>query len=170
MPDPESFFPPAASAAAIEHEARRHRIMERVRRGWSYERIAPTETLTPQRIGQIVRESLARLEVDPADAHVRLQTARLEASLRLAAERVAEGDLGAIDRLLRVLVQLDRYHARAVAPAPFDAQAEAAARRARRAGRREGASRARGAGGRRPAGLHGFWFPRKPLISRDSRK
>ena len=127
MPDPKSFFPPPASAGAIEREARRHRIMDRVRCGWSYEQIAGTETLTPQRIGQIVRESLARIEIDPAGEHVRLQTARLEAALRLAAERVDEGELGAIDRLLRVLVQIDRYHARALAPPPFDAQAEAAA-------------------------------------------
>ena len=116
MQDPGSPVPPTAAASAIEREARRYRIMERVRRGWSYERIGDAESLTPQRIGQIVRESLARREVDPEGEHVRLQTARLEASLRLAAERVDDGELGAIDRLVRVLTQLDRYHGKATAP------------------------------------------------------
>ena len=40
-----------------------------------------------------------------------MQIARLEPALRLAASAVAEGDLGAIDRLLRVLDRLDRYSA-----------------------------------------------------------
>ena len=40
-----------------------------------------------------------------------MQIARLEPALRLAADAVAEGDLSAIDRLLRVLDRLDRYSA-----------------------------------------------------------
>ena len=43
--------------------------------------------------------------------HARVQIARLEPALQLAAGAVAEGDLGAIDRLLRVLDRLDRYSA-----------------------------------------------------------
>ena len=38
-----------------------------------------------------------------------MQIARLEPALRLAAQGVADGDLAAIDRLLRVLDRLDRY-------------------------------------------------------------
>jgi hypothetical protein len=118
---------PADTVNAIEREVRRYRIMERLECGWSYERIARTEDLTPRRIRQIVAEALALREVDPAGEHIRVQTARLEAALRLAAERVEEGQLAAIDRLLRVLVQLDRYHSRATAAQPLDEQAEAAA-------------------------------------------
>ena len=40
-----------------------------------------------------------------------MQIARLEPALRLAARGVADGDLGAIDRLLRVLERLDKYSA-----------------------------------------------------------
>ncbi|MGD0723516.1 MAG: hypothetical protein ABR970_20990, partial [Roseiarcus sp.] len=88
--------PPAASVSAIEREVRRHRIMERAQRGWSYELIAATENLTPRRIRQIVRQSRWLRQIDPAGAHVRLQTARL------AADRVEDGEPGAIDRPLRV--------------------------------------------------------------------
>jgi hypothetical protein len=120
--------PPAASVNAIEREVRRHRILERALGGWSYAAIASTETLTPRRIRQIVRQTLARSQADRAAEHVRLQTARLGASLRLAAQRVEDGELGAIDRLLRVLDRLDRYQTRAAAPPPFDEAAEGAAR------------------------------------------
>jgi len=120
--------PPAASVSAIEREVRRHRIMERVLGGWSYELIASTENLTPRRIRQIVKQSLKRSPADRAAEHIRLQTARLGAPLRLAAQKIDDGDLGAIDRLLRVLDRLDRYQTRAAAPPPFDEAAEGAAR------------------------------------------
>ena len=134
IPDPAMSDPtvpaplPAARASAIEREVRRHRVMERALRGWSYELIAGTENLTPRRVRQIVRETLQLREVDPDGEHVRLQTARLDASLRLAAERVEDGELGAIDRLLRVLDRLDRYRNAAAAPPPFDEAAEGAAK------------------------------------------
>jgi len=143
---------PAASVSAIEREVRRHRIMERARRGWSYELLAATENLTPRRIGQIVRQSLRLRQIDPAGAHVRLQTARL------AADRVEDGEPGAIDRLLRVLDRLDRCQTKAAAlsldeaaegAAKFDARlddlvATAAADKARAAARRgEGRTAAR---------------------------
>jgi hypothetical protein len=120
--------PPAASVSAIEREVRRHRIMERVLGGWSYELIARNENLTPRRIRQIVRQTLERREADRAAEHVRLQTARLGASLRLAAGKVEDGELGAIDRLLRVLDRLDRYQTKAAAPRPRDEVAEGARR------------------------------------------
>ncbi|MGD0723739.1 MAG: hypothetical protein ABR970_22145, partial [Roseiarcus sp.] len=129
MSDPAlSEPPPAARLGAIEREVRWHRIMERASRGWSTELIADGEDLTPRRIRQIVRETLALREVDPAGEHVRLQIARLDASLRLAAERVEDGELGAIDRLLRVLERLDRYRNTAAAPPPLDEAAEGAAK------------------------------------------
>jgi len=120
--------PPAARVSAIEREVRRHRIMERALRGWSYELIAGAENLTPRRIRQIVRETLALREVDPAREHIRLQIARLDASLRLAAGRVEDGELGAIDRLLRVLDRLDRNRNAAAAPLALDEVDEGAAK------------------------------------------
>jgi hypothetical protein len=95
-------------------------------RGWSYDLIAGAENLTPRRIRQIVRQSLRLRQIDPAGAHVRLQTARLDASLRLAADRIEDGEPGAIDRLLRVLDRLDRCR-NAAAPS-LDEAAEGAAK------------------------------------------
>jgi hypothetical protein len=118
---------PAASSSAIEREVRRHRIMGRVLLGWSYESIAEAEDLRPARVRQIVGQTLALREIDPAGAHARLQTTRLDASLRLAAEKVEDGDLAGIERLLRVLDRLDRYRNAAAAPAPLDEEEESTA-------------------------------------------
>jgi hypothetical protein len=41
--------------------------------------------------------------------HQRLQLARLDPALRLAAEQVSAGNISAIDRLIRVLSQIDKY-------------------------------------------------------------
>jgi hypothetical protein len=89
---------------------RRARIFLRMQEGWPYEAIAAEEDLTRERVRQIVRESLEEREADPERDHKRLQAARLDPALRLAAEKVAAGDLKAIDRLIRVLNQLDKYN------------------------------------------------------------
>jgi len=70
--------PPAACLGAIEREVRWLRIIERALGEWSNELIADAEDPPPRRIGQIVGRTLALPEVDPAGAHVRLQTARLD--------------------------------------------------------------------------------------------
>ena len=161
MPDPANPAPPpAAPVSAAEREVRRRRIMERVQRGWRYELIAEAEDLTPRRIRQIIQETLALREVDPAGGHVRLQTARLEAALRLAARGIKDGELGAIDQLRRVLDRLDRYQARAAAAA-CDGQDGAAPTRPRaRPSRDDGRRAARASRGRRArAPRKGFPVP-----------
>ena len=76
--------------------------------GFSYEAIARQEKLSPERVRQIVAKSLEDNGRSPVD-HALVQMARLEPALRLAARRVAEGDLKGIDRLVRVLDRLDKY-------------------------------------------------------------
>lgn len=112
---PEAADPPAsprkARRTARDREIRRRLIFARLQEGWTYDEIAETEGLTRERIRQIVVETLERRAVDPARDHTLLQIARLDAALRLAAEKVAAGELRAVDRLVRVLDRLDRYHA-----------------------------------------------------------
>jgi hypothetical protein len=90
---------------------RRARIFLRMQEGWSYEAIAAEEELSRERVRQIVKDELSEREAEPDQDHQRLQAARLDPALRLAAEKVAEGDLRAIDKLVRVLNQLDKYRA-----------------------------------------------------------
>ncbi len=94
---------------------RRERIFERLRGGWAYEAIADEEKVTPRRIRQIVSEALQRQQADSASEQAMLQLVRLENALRLGAEAVARGDIGAIGPYLAVLDRLDRYR-RGAAP------------------------------------------------------
>jgi hypothetical protein len=93
--------------------------------GWSYEAIAQAENLSRERIRQIVKESLDERRVDPAKDHTRLQMARLDPALRLAAEKIAEGDLTAIDRLIRVLDRMDKYQSAGAAAEPPESEDDA---------------------------------------------
>jgi hypothetical protein len=94
---------------AQDRADRRMRIFARLQEGWSYEAIAQAENLTRERIRQIVAETLNKRAIDPSRDHTRLQIARLDPALRLAAQQVAAGELRAVDRLIRVLDRLDKY-------------------------------------------------------------
>ena len=99
---------------------RRERIFARLRLGWTYEDIAGEERVTPRRVRQIVSEALRRQKVDGGSDHAILQHARLENALRLSAQRVADGEIGAIATYLKVLAQLDRYQSAAKANPVYD--------------------------------------------------
>jgi len=88
--------------------------------GWSYEAIAQDERLSRERIRQIVAETPALREIDAVRDHARSQIARLDPALRLAGEKVAAGDLRAIDRLLKGLARLDKYQRGSAARAKAD--------------------------------------------------
>jgi hypothetical protein len=96
---------------ARQREERRIRIMGMVRLGFSYEAIARDECLSRERIRQIVAQSLDVEDGATRVDYVRLQMARLEPVLRLAARGVENGKLSAINALLRVLDKLDKYGA-----------------------------------------------------------
>ncbi len=117
--------PARPRATAADRARRRLRIYARLQEGWSHEAIAAEEKLSRERIRQIVKETLDKREIDPDTDYVRLQMARLDPALRLAAEKVSSGELFAIDRLLRVLDRMDKYHS-AAASAEEDGGAAAA--------------------------------------------
>jgi hypothetical protein len=108
---------------AHEREERRIRIMAMLRSGFSYEAIARDHQLTRERIRQIVIASLERKDSGTRVDQMRVQMARLEPALRLAARGVENGKLSAIGPLLKVLDRLDKYGAVAEAPPPYDGDA-----------------------------------------------
>ena len=85
--------------------------MGMVRSGFSYEVIARDECLSRERIRQIVTQSLKTDDRADRVDQARVQMARLEPALRLAARGVDNGKLSAINPLLKVLDRLDKYGA-----------------------------------------------------------
>ena len=109
MTTPNALVP--VRRTARQREERRIRIMGMVRSGFSYEVIARDECLSRERIRQIVTQSLKTDgRADRVD-QARVQMARLEPALRLAARGVDNGKLSAINPLLKVLDRLDKYGA-----------------------------------------------------------
>ncbi len=78
--------------------------------GQSVEAIADSEGLTRKRVETLLRDELRRRWVAPAADHARLQFVRLEAMAATLAPLAAAGETPAIDRVLKILDRLDRYH------------------------------------------------------------
>jgi len=106
--------------ATREREFRRLRILAMVQAGWSYAAIGREEAISRERVRQIVAQAFEAGETETKLIHAWVQVARLEPALRLAARSVADGELAAIDRLLRVLDRLDKYAAVDGAEAAYD--------------------------------------------------
>jgi hypothetical protein len=89
---------------------RRLRILERLTSGLSVTHIARVENLTVRRVRQIIAKMLDEREVDPPAGFVQLQIARLSEAMIVTRTMMMEGDLQAMDRLIRLIGELDRYH------------------------------------------------------------
>ena len=117
MTTPHALVP--VRRTARQREERRIRIMAMVRSGFSYEEIARDERLSRERIRQIVTQSLDVDKQATRVDYVRLQMARLEPALRLAARGVENGKFSMINALLRVLDKFDKYGAVAEPAHPY---------------------------------------------------
>ena len=100
--------PPRARAPS--RASRGPRCLAAMIAGASVEDIATQEKLRPKRVEQILRDELRRRWVAPAEDYARLQIARLERLAAGLADSVEAGDLAAIDRWLKIIDRLDRYH------------------------------------------------------------
>ncbi|HEY3719397.1 MAG TPA: hypothetical protein VGL41_04575 [Roseiarcus sp.] len=106
---------------------RRLRILERLTSGLTVAHIARIENLTVHRIRQIIAGMLEKRELDPPAGFVQLQIARLSEAMIVARTMMMEGDLQAMDRMIKLTGELDRYHG--FASSRFPAPAEAASPR-----------------------------------------
>ena len=71
---------------------------------------------------------LASREIDPPARFVQLQIARLSEAMIVARAMMMEGDLPAMDRLIRLTGELDRYHGFTPSLIPTFAEAASARR------------------------------------------
>ena len=104
------------------------RILERLTSGLTVAHIARVENLTVRRVRQVIAEMPDAREVDPPAGFVRLQIVRLSEAMIVARTPMMEGDLQAMDRLINLTSELDRYHGFAPSQIPAFAEATPARR------------------------------------------
>ena len=107
---PPAVKTPARAAPRRKSADLRLAIMEGLTSGLSVPHIAKATHKTTRRVRQIVADMLERRELDPAGGFAQLQIARLNDAMAVAHTMMMNGDLAALDRVVKVAGELDRYH------------------------------------------------------------
>jgi hypothetical protein len=105
----------ARRAARLIKAGREQRIVSFLNRGVSIAEIAAREGVTEKRMRAIVCEILARRMPEPPAEFLALQVSRLNEALLVAYSAMSGGNLQAVDRMVKIVRELDRYHGLCVA-------------------------------------------------------
>jgi hypothetical protein len=89
--------------------ARREMILDLVVSGYEREAIARKFCIGLSTVCREVERALDQRRPDSHERYIRLRTARLTKALRAADDAIEQGDLKAIDPLVKVIGALDRY-------------------------------------------------------------
>jgi hypothetical protein len=93
------------------------RLFNLLKSGAPIAEIALQQGLSARRARELVQEMLERREVDPPAGFAHLQIGRLSDAMKVAYAAMMEGNMQALDRVLRIVGELDRRHGFAVAQA-----------------------------------------------------
>ena len=102
------------AAARRRREARareRGDILDLVVSGYTYEAIADSLKLSVKTVRRAAAKAIAQRQLDGGADYVHLQVLRLTKAMRVVDLNLEEGDLKAVEPLLKVIAQLDKYHA-----------------------------------------------------------
>jgi hypothetical protein len=97
-------------AARIEKFKRERVVIDYLNRGVSVREIAAQLGVTEKRMRAIVKEVLAAHMPGPPQEFVALQISRLNEALLVAYSAMSGMNLKAVDRVVRIVRELDRYH------------------------------------------------------------
>ncbi len=100
----------ARRAARIAKAQRERRIVDLMNRGVSVAEIAAREEVTEKRMRALVSEILARRMPEPPAEFLALQVNRLNEALLVAFSAMSGANLQAVDRVVKIVRELDRYH------------------------------------------------------------
>src|SRR5271157_3634265 len=100
----------ARRAARVAKAQREQRIVDLLNRGVSVAEIAAREKVTEKRMRALVSEILARRMPEPPAEFLALQVSRLNEALLVAYGAMSGANLRAVDRVVRIVRELDRYH------------------------------------------------------------
>ena len=90
--------------------ARNVKLFNLLKSGVPIGEIALQEGLSVRRAREVMQEMLERREVDPPAGFVQLQIGRLSDAMMVAHAAMMEGNMHALDRVLRIVGEFDRYH------------------------------------------------------------
>jgi hypothetical protein len=97
-------------AARLRKAQREQKIIAWLNAGVSVPEIAGRQGVTERRIRQRVQEILAKRAPRAPAEFVALQVSRLNEALLVAYSAMANQNLEAVDRVVRIVRELDRYH------------------------------------------------------------
>jgi hypothetical protein len=123
-----------ARKAALKRGQERARlsadILDLVVSGYTYEAIAERLKLSLKTVRRAAARAIEKRRLDPGAHYVHLQVLRLTKAMRVVDVNLENGDLRAVEPMLKVIAQLDKYHAlswSAAAPPPLALPAPALA-------------------------------------------
>jgi DNA-binding CsgD family transcriptional regulator len=96
--------------ARADKAGRERRIANFLNAGVTVDEIAANERLSVKRTRNLVRETLARHQPEPPAEFVALQLSRLREALLVSYSAMGGGNLGAVDRYVKIVREMDRYH------------------------------------------------------------
>jgi hypothetical protein len=105
----------ASEVASASPDAR---MLDLLAAGKSIDHIARSRSCTRKRVEKSLRAELKAISVQPSQDYAKIQIRRLEGFIDALAEKANEGDLAAVDRILKVFDRLDRYHGLSARTAP----------------------------------------------------
>ena len=114
---------PQARKRRLAHERRqaaakrRNDLFDLMISGFSHARIAEQFNMTPAAVRRTIDRQIAMRRLEAPDAYIHVQVARLDQALQGLDPRITRGDVHAVDRLVKIVAQLDRYHGLAAPPA-----------------------------------------------------
>ncbi len=107
--------PMDARAARLKTFEREQLIIDFLNRGVSVAEIAARIDISEKRMRAIIRDILARRMPHPPEEFVAIQVSRLNEALLVAYSAMTGANLKAVDRVVRIVRELDRYHGAFVA-------------------------------------------------------
>ncbi len=109
-PTAASLRPVKARDGRLERFKREQSIVNSLNRGLSVVEIAARVGVGEKRMRAIIREILARRAPAPPEEFVAIQVSRLNEALLVAYNAMTGMNLKAVDRVVRIVRELDRYH------------------------------------------------------------
>ncbi len=110
LPAAPSPQPADSRAARLAKFKREQRIVEYLNRGVAVVEIAAQMGLSEKRMHAIVRDILDRRMPHPPKEFVAIQASRLNEALLVAYSAMSMTNLAAVDRVVKIVRELDRYH------------------------------------------------------------